>query len=245
MIEFKTALGTLNLKSNLADLSVEEFEQIRSRADDPLECFHVLTGMEKSKLSVLDLDSLVSYLDFLQESPLKSVEPCEVIRINDTPYTLPDINRSEWGQKLTACQFISNLDFYSMLSCYLQPMVDGKQFDPDHIKSVNEMYEKLNAHSVWAAIRFIYDQLVEAIEQEEKMLKPSITPEQIAAGIKNFNQLGDFNAIRMVAKGQPWRYDEVTRLEYGIVFLELLHNKISANFEKKYSEIISKKNSKA
>ena len=245
MIEFKTPIGTLQVKSSYSEMTVKELDTIVESANDPIEAFHVLTGMEKSKLRILDLDSIVPFLEFLQKPPLESVEPCEILRFSeDEVYHLPDIDFKEWGQKMKACELMSQGKYYSMLSVYLQPIIDGSEFDADTFEQKNKRYNDLNADSVWSAIRYMSDQLNAALKKEDKILQIKPTAEQIAAGIKNFNQLEEFNSIRMVAKGKPWRYEEVTRLPYSLVFLELLHNKISATFERKYAEIISKKSKK-
>lgn len=84
----------------------------------------------------------------------------------------------------------------------------------------------------------ITNQLTEILRVESTSLSTEPTPQQVEAGIHNFEQLGYFNAIDDMAIAYKMSFDDVLEIEYHLIYLKLLRNKISDTFAKRYQEIV-------
>jgi hypothetical protein len=65
--------------------------------------------------------------------------------------------------------------------------------------------------------------------------------DELLAGIKKFEQFGWMNTIIMLASKYNYTFDEVLDLQYSVVFTVLYHNKVSADFQKRYADVLRKK----
>src|SRR5690606_11900479 len=119
-----------------------------------------------------------------------------------------------------------------VLSVYLfpqyYPLYNYEGFS-DKYKKINTVLGEMQVDEVYPALRFLLNQVDEIVELE-KLLDHKPTNEQVRAGIKNFNVLGDFNTIDMLADGDPLKYDSILKLPYNTIFNKLYKNKISSTF---------------
>ena len=237
MTPFKTPYGDIQVPSSYYDLTIENYNKIIKHSGEPVIVFSILTGLTVEQVRTIDFTDISESIKFLHE-PIQDIEPSDIVSLNGVTYQLPQITVCEWGQKIVACEALN--DPITVLVTYLQPLIKGKRFDPDKAAKID--LSALDTHSVLSASNFIKAQLIERLEVEGKMITPVISAEQKQAGIDNFDKLGIFNTIDMLAQGDPLKYDKILRLDYSTIFNKLLHSNISSNFDKKLNDIYNAKN---
>lgn len=236
MIDLKTELGSFKVCSSWHDLTVEQIDKLKESKGDERELIKTLTTLNDICIDLIDKESLWEQLNFIDVPLIDYVEPFDTIKIGDEEIKIKeDLGQYTYAQKLIATEHMVAMDFVGVICVYAQ-----KKFDHEKIEELKQMLQKENAVLVYSVFKFIkegFDRLIE----RDKSLHSEPTYEQIKAGIKNFNVLGEFNTIDMLAMGKPWRYDSILKMDYNTIFNKLLKNKISSNFESKYSEIIRSK----
>jgi len=116
-----------------------------------------------------------------------------------------------------------------------------EEFNDKKVLEYSKKYHEYNFFEIYSVALNIINQLKSINELEKKMLSNKPTPEQLQAGIKDFEILGDFATVDELAKGMPWRYKEIEDTEYNIIFAKLLKSNISRKFDKKYRDIMTAK----
>lgn len=240
MITLKNKIKNFTIPNSYADLTVEDYEFIKDNENDQVAIAMRLTGLDIGQVALIEWDSIRPYLEFLQVSPLESAEPINILELGEKIYTLPDDIRTCWfAQKLSAFAHLLDNDLLTAMCVYLQPLVFGPDFEPDDLEKTKALLQASDMDAVYSCVAFIVDQLKEIAEIEKKLdLKP--TPEQIEAGVKNFNVLGDFNVIDQLANGDPLKYDKILRMDYNTIYNKLLKNNITAKYDRAYSKIINR-----
>jgi hypothetical protein len=243
MIKFKNKIKDFEIPTSYADLKVKDMSYLIEHSDNELLILERLTGLNSVQLSMLDLSEIPEYLTFLKTDPLEVAEESDTLEIDGVFYTLPEsLGAKEYGQKIISCQAIAKNNPLQILSVYLQPLIDGKEFDSLRLKETETLLNKLNVESVYSCIKYILNKLKLILEKESEFLKSDITHEQKAAGIENFNVLGDFNTIDLIASKYCYTHKEVERLEYDLIFLILYKSNLTTKFEKAYAEIMKTTN---
>jgi hypothetical protein len=243
MIKFKNKIKDFEIPTSYADLKVKDLSYLIDNSDNELLILEKLTGLNSVELSILDLSEIPEYLAFLKTDPLEVAEESDSLEINGVFYTLPEsLGAKEYGQKIISCQAIAKNNPLQILSVYLQPLIDGKAFDSLRLKETETLLNDLNVESVYSCIKYILNKLKLILEKESDLLKSDITHEQKAAGIENFNVLGDFNTIDLTASKYGYTHKEVERLEYDLIFLILYKSNLTTKFEKAYTEIMKTAN---
>jgi hypothetical protein len=241
MIKFKTEIGDFEIPSNLQDLTVGKLQLLRANIENPVVVWSQLTGLPIHEVAILDLDPLENHLDFLKDKALEQVEPLGFIKIKGEIYNLPeDIGHCQFGQKILSSMAVQEGDVLEILAIYLQPIYHGGRFDTDRTDEIKEMFSEMSVEDVYSCIKFLSLQLEELLKWDKEMLKPEITPEQKLAGIDMFDDLGYFNTINMLSGGDVTKNEDVLKMDYYTIRNKLLHIKISAKFDKRYSAIINK-----
>lgn len=258
MITYNTKEFSFNVANSYSDISIETLHFLKDNAEDQYAIAHRLTGLSIDQLNQIDIDQIVSNFDFLGEPILDCVEePLDLIILNkiikhddpkiprtkiEVPCVLPvDYCAESWGQKIIAFSALEEGNVLRVLSCYIQPQFDGKDFDVERLEEIESKLAKLDVETVYSAVKFLLDQFTARAAYEKKVIISTITPEQMQAGIARFNVLGDFNTIDEIAQGNPLKYEDVLRLDYHTVFNKLLKNNITTRFEKAYHEIMKDK----
>lgn len=245
MIQLKTKLRSFEVPSSYADITIEDLEFIRANVNDQLAIAERLIKVPSDELVNMDMLLIQECLSFLNVTVVDSVEEREVITINEKPYLLPeDFTQCTWAQKIIASDAIKNSNLQRLLSVYLQPVYDDKDFSNDSLNRLPEIekhFQKLSVEEVYACIKFLMNQFIERNKMEEKLLKPNVTIDHQRAGIAMFNVLGDFNTIDEIAGGDVLKHDAVLMLDYITIFNKLLKNNLTTKFENNYSEILKKK----
>lgn len=242
MIPFKTILGNFEIPSSFEDLIYEDLDYLRNNKDNPLKVFSKITGLEEEKCSILNLDPIIPHLDFLDQNVLESIDPIKDLRINGKLYHLPeDITLLSWGQKLISSDALAESRFLECLSVYLQPIYFEEKFNAEDLEKMEKILRSCDVATVYGGLKFIAEQLKNISEREANLLKSEVTHEQKLAGIENFNQLGHFNTIDMIAGGDVLKYETVLALDYNTIFNKLFLSNLTTKFERKYSEIMKPK----
>ena len=100
---------------------------------------------------------------------------------------------------------------------------------------------KLNVFDFFAAYRFIENEVIRISEKEAKRLKHEPSPEEEAAGLERFSQLGVGIQIDSLAMGQVWMYETIRSLPYKECFFKLVLDKINNDYERDYQKVIMNK----
>ena len=216
MIKFKTQIKDFNIPTNWSDLKFSDYLKLQS--SNEIEAIKILTGLNEIEISMLDIEGITPYLEFLQEDFTKFEESNF---INDIELPI-DLGQESYEKKILACRDISNvrevIKIYSDVDCL-----------------------DLNCDAVFQAYCYLLNRLIKIIERDNERLKSEVTIEQKMAGIDSFNELGDFNTIDMIAEKYNYTHEQVEQLPYNLIFLILLKQNISSKFESNYSKIIQDK----
>jgi hypothetical protein len=216
MIRFKTQIKDFNIPTNWSDLKFSDYLKLQN--SNEIEAIKILTGLNEIEISMLDIEGITPYLEFLQEDFTKFEESNF---INDIELPI-DLGQESYEKKILACRDISNvrevIKIYSDVDCL-----------------------DLKCDAVFQAYCYLLNRLIKIIERDNERLKSEVTIEQKMAGIDSFNELGDFNTIDMIAEKYNYTHEQVEQLPYNLIFLILLKQNISSKFESNYSTIIQNK----
>jgi hypothetical protein len=216
MIRFKTQIKDFNIPTNWSDLKFSDY--LKLQTSNEIEAIKILTGLNEIEISMLDIEGITPYLEFLQEDFTKFEESNF---INDIELPI-DLGQESYEKKILACRDISNVR--EVIKIYS---------DVDCLNS--------NCDAVFQAYCYLLNRLIKIIERDNERLKSEVTIEQKMAGIDSFNELGDFNTIDMIAEKYNYTHVQVEQLPYNLIFLILLKQNISSKFESNYSTIIQNK----
>lgn len=242
MILLKSELKTFNLKTSFLDLNFRDYKIIMSQESTEFEQIHALTGLNEIEASVLNLEYLSEFIEFLKENPFQTIEESESFLIGEKMIVLPsDIGEKSWGQKIIASEALRESDALSILAPYVQPILTGQPFDLETIKETEEQLSSIPMEDLFSGVNFIKNQLISLLEREAELLKSEVSFDQKRAGIDMFNQLGEFNSIDLIAQGKVWKYKEVLEIDYNTILNKLFKLNLTSKFEKNYSEILREK----
>jgi hypothetical protein len=220
MIKFKTDIKTFSIPSSWLDLKFSDYLELMS-IESPIDQVKKLTGLNDFELSSIDLQPILECLSFLKED-IDDIEPNNYV-IDDV--LLPnDIGELSFEKKINVTDAIANNDIIETIRIYSNVDVSNH-----------------NCYDVFGNYKFIVSQVEEIVKKESELLKSTVTFEQQRAGIDEFDKLGHFNTIDMIAEKYTYTHSEVEQLPYNLVFLILLKSNISAKFEQRYSKIINEK----
>lgn len=245
MIEFKTAIKSFSIPQSFHDITVAQWRMIKQGTYSEIEIVMSITGLSEMEVSVIDFTEVIPHLEFMKEDdPYKTIEPVNFICIEGKDYTLPKrISSQSWERKMLAQKALLEDRPLDLLLYYLQPIIDKCQkVNIENFEAILKKIDPLSMDEVFGCINYIKIQLEELIERDSKALSSDPTGEQLQAGIKMFNVLGDFNTIDAVAGGDPTKYDAVEQLSYDVIFLKLYKMNISAKFEKNLAEVYRTQN---
>ena len=220
MIKFKTDIKTFSIPSSWLDLKFSDYLELMN-IEKPIDQVKRLTGLNDFELSTIDLEPILECLSFLKDE-IDDIEPNNYV-IDDI--LIPnDIGELSLEKKINVTDAISNNDIIETIRIYS-----------------NVDVTKHNCYDVFGNYKFIVSQVEEIVKKENELLKSTVTFEQQRAGIDEFDKLGHFNTIDMIAEKYNYTHSEVEQLPYNLVFLILLKSNISVKFEQRYSKIINEK----
>jgi hypothetical protein len=211
MIKFKTDLKTFEIPIGWHELKFTDYEKLVGATE--IEALKILTGLNDVELCMIDIDSIVPYLEFLKED-ISLIEPID---------SEIEVGQESYEKKIVACSDLGNIRL----------VIETYRCEIEEWERCNEIFGVYN---------HISKQLFELIERDNERLKPNISIEQKQAGIDSFNELGEFNTIDMIAEKYNYTHKEVEQLPYNLIFLILLKQNISTKFEDNYRKIISNDN---
>ena len=81
--------------------------------------------------------------------------------------------------------------------------------------------------------------LSQLIEAENRLLSSAPTPLERKAGIQSFEKFKYINTVNSLAGGDITKWDAVLNMPYERVLTKLLLNKTEAEYQKRYSELLS------
>lgn len=220
MYRFKTEIGIFEIPSSYHELKVKDLVYCQGKTE--LEMLERLTGFDAVKLLMLDLSDFGKYLSYMNE-PLSNIEPVDFVGDFDLSF---DLREKSYGKKVKASQHFKDFEPLEALATYCECNVSE--------------FDELSVFEVFGAVNYILGQLKEMDEERYKMLHVNPTKEQVMAGIHEFDKLGEFNTIDMIARNYNYTHKEVEELEYNLVILILYRSKIQSNFENKLREIVTK-----
>lgn len=220
MIRFKTKLKDFTIPTSWRDIKCSDIDFFKEATES--EVIERLTGLKVEEQVFIDLNSIVPYIEFLQENPFETLEKLDFYKGIQLP---SDVGECTFEKKIQACSNIDNP--IKILSVYSG--IDEQIILQD------------NVEDVYGAYLYIMDSLNAIIERDNNALESKVTEEQKRAGVDMFNDLGDFNTIDLIARDYKYTHREVELLPYNLVFLILYRINISSKFEKNYSEIMKER----
>lgn len=220
MYRFKTEIGNFEIPSSYHELKVKDLVYCQGKTE--LEMLERLTGFDAVKLLMLDLSDFGKFLSFMNE-PLSNIEPIDFVGNFDLSF---DFREASYGKKVKASQHLQDFEPLEALAIYCDCDVS--------------VFDELSVFEVFGSVNYMVSKLKEMDEERYKMLHVSPTKEQVLAGISDFDKLGEFNTIDMIARNYNYTHKEVEELEYNLVILILYRSKIQSNFENKLRDIVTK-----
>lgn len=216
MIQLKSIIKKYNIPNSWMDLTYNDYLAL-VKIEEPLDQVKHITKMNEFELANIDPLIIKDCLRFLYE-PIDDIEPTNYI--NDDAILAEDIGEDTFEKKVLAVQAVRDGDVLKLIEIYSGVNVGG-----------------LDCYHVFGLLNFLTQQLEAILKRESEMLKSNVTKRQINAGINEFDKLGEFNIIDMIARNYSYTHNEVEQLPYNLVFLILLKQNISSKFEQKYNEL--------
>lgn len=245
MIPFKiNKKETILIPSSWNDLSVEKVLKI-SKIKDEEEIIEILTGFD-----IKNALQLLPYFEFINEKlDFDNIEISDFVLLKDKLEEIPEIRSCSWAQKIilkntiNEAQKSENFNSYltKIVSIYLQPILDEKEFDLKRVDFWSDEFKKESFINIFSASKNLVRQLTDLIEYENKYLKSDSTPEQKQAGVSMFDALGEWNTIDIIANGDVTKHEEVLKVDYNTILNKLYKMKLQARFEQNFRNIINKK----
>lgn len=216
MIKVKSAIKSYEIPSSWLDITFNQYAKLLE-LETPIEQVKYLTKMNEFELVTIDVNFIAECLHFLHE-PIDDIEPTNYVKDD---ILLPiDIGEETFEKKINAVDALRENNILKFIEIYSG--VNVGEFDCYH---------------VFGLFNYLSKQMEAILEREKEMLKSNLTKRQINAGIHEFDKLGDFNIIDMIAKNYSYTHSEVEQLSYNLIFLILLKQNISSKFEQKYNEL--------
>ena len=230
MLRFKLKFRKyIEIPSSWDDLTYSQVMAITKCTDDS-KLIQIVTGLDEK-----NSEKVFPYLGFLfNPIDFDSLEPATIFNGE----LIPDIRTKSYGQKLMFQNELKKGTIKESI-CRIIAIYYMDEFRVTEIESESLKFHKRSFTELFTVALNLINQLKSINETESKMLKFTPTPEQVRAGIKDFEILGDFNIIDELAHGQPWMYETIERTEYNIIFAKLLKINICSKFDKKYREIVT------
>ena len=224
MIQFKSKIGSIEIPTSFSDITIDQYFKIISGNISEIEAVQILTDIEIEKLSMIDFSEIVPYLEFFKDADPMRIEPNQHLQIGEEIFSLPDsLSAQSYAKKIKATRAIQSNDYLKLLCVYL-----------DQIKQSD--LNALSVEDVFSCVSYVQEQM-KAIFERDKALNNTPTDRQLRAGIKMFNQLGEFNSIDMIAQNYNYTHEQVEELPYDLVFLILVKFNLSAKFDRNLSEL--------
>jgi hypothetical protein len=258
--EYRSILARINetefVFSVLTGLPIEEVSLYDLSDISPFISF--LSEEDPEELEEVDFIEVQAKRKTLVDTSNVYSKQYEQIYFDDTyTKTITDISIREktWGQKICASNLMTgqiveeetktitdvNLDLVQLVAVYVQPIVDGVEFDPEQLFGISEQLDSMPVQTVYPFGIHLKNQLTKILDIETKRLQPTITHDQRKAGIEIFDELGIFNTIDMIAGGNVLNYDPVLKIDYGTIFNKLLLTNKSVIFERNLAEVMKPK----
>lgn len=135
---------------------------------------------------------------------------------------------------------------YWMVKVELPDMLKNARFT----ELVQELFEKklkrAKPKDVFSVVLWVKDELEAIYRLESEYLSSPPDTDLVNAGIKDLDQLGEFNVIDNLVTGWNGAYshEDVKSMPYHFIFDKLRKNNIEAKISKRYQKIIMEKNKK-
>jgi hypothetical protein len=200
-------------------------EQIRILADLP-------DGIELDELSLLSLSLTVEYFKTGIELP-------------DTDLNPLDLQQEPFGTIHYCYQALNTLNKHDAIILMLCYIYSGEDWSNNKRPKLHEQhYDKYAQYPAWQYLPLVVDyidQLNKMRELWNKTLKSGYTNEEKQAGADNLERFGMYATLINMAGKDLEKYDRLHNRKWFEILLYLSYQKAENAFQKKYSEIISKK----
>lgn len=102
----------------------------------------------------------------------------------------------------------------------------------------------LEIFNVFAALKFITDQLEMLRNAEEERLQSELTADEIEAGAEELQEYDYYNSLKAM-EPDLLKHDELLKLPYSIIFRDMAHTKKLNDIKKNHNDIIARRNPKS
>lgn len=173
---------------------------------------------------------------------LNDLERPEKIKINGKELTVKPIS-GQWftfRHRIFLSQPVQPDEIlYVTLGVLFMHEFFGK-FDDEKLKDFYYICHDAKIIDVWPCIKKFWDEYTELIKRE-KALEYSPKPDEIAAGISKLKIFCEWGTIDTIAKRLHLRHSDVLDLPYQDCYLMLLKDKLEAEYQERYHQILLKK----
>ncbi len=229
MIKFKIKHGWfkksyIEIPSSYEDLTVRQFLTIQEMTDET-EIIKIITGLD-----IQNFEKIYVYFGWLKTKlDLSVYQESNYLNVKGRIILVPEIKSEEFGKKITYLRLLKKKEtsILKYVTCYL---------DVTELELMDLSY--IDVYCVWLNLN---RQFTKLLKDEEKIPKVPLDDKMKLAGIEDFNILGDFNSVIMIAKMLSKKIEDVYKIKYETVYLILYHSNLNAKFEKKYREILNPK----
>jgi len=246
VISFKVNKKKINVPSCWEDLSVKQFIDL-TKTKDEVKMIEIATG-QPQEIAL----QLIQYLPFLSTPiNLNQIEAENYLMFENEIYQIPNIRQKSWNQKILLSTIFKEIQsgnssihetITEILAIYLQPIIDNSKLNLDSVENLATKLQSESFVKIYSVAKNIINQFNDLMTYENKMLSEKASPEQIRAGVKMFEQLGDFNAVDKLANGQIWMYETVKEIDYDTIILKLYKDKLERQFNENLRKEFKNKN---
>ena len=229
----------VNLPFDWNDVTVQQFICIKQNKQS-FEILSMLSGIDSAICKHIDIETISLIL-----SPVAAMLDTEipVIDVNEVAgVKVPNnIGVLQFARKVNAdSAFKKSQDEFFFLKLAAIYLAAGSQ-DED----ILAMEEKLLTEQFVKVVSVghkLFKNYVLLCKSESKIAAPEYEPEEIAAGIKDFQKYGVFGIVRSIALRYSKDTEEVFGWSYNRVLLELKMSADENKFERKLRSIVNRKN---
>lgn len=256
MFKVKVGENAIPVPENWGEVTLDMYNRLTSwDGKDMNELLSKLTGHSAFVLVNTDLLSpIIERLTWLSKIP-DTPELPDTVYVGGKSINYPrDISQDRFQCKIMmdknlsdhAAQNLSVTEAMTFtLAAYLYEPFHGKPFSIHRIDDVNDFMTHTGAMSLLDALSIggmYHDQGRDLTERWNLALTGgNYTNEQIRAGVKRFEKYGVWGMVHNLTGKLHMNREEIMQLPYQEVFLSLLYDKESAEYQTKLHQILNPK----
>lgn len=183
--------------------------------------------------------STADFIRYFQKGFLNNFEVLKSLPTQNLDIGLKSVGQKILLQETLTNSYINSNDVYLVIHKAVA-IYHADKFDSDKLPEIENQILELPITQIFPTFVKLVSELERVLKLESK-LKSRNTDEQVRAGINNFNEFGHFGTLYALSKHLMIPITEVEKIDYYTAYNVLKYEFVSAEFNKKYQEILSKK----